>query len=191
MKRQDLDRVRQEVKVALRLVPWVLAALLLAAAVGRTDLTATAGLFQSPPEASPTPELPTALPTLTATQVATPVATDTPAATETPMEPSPTVPVASATPTPTETPPAPTETPVSTATPRTTSSPVPSETPGASDRYPEGESDVTFDLGELFDAVALGLSRLWLCCGVLVFLGLIVLFVMLWVASQRRRQQEE
>jgi hypothetical protein len=43
----------------------------------------------------------------------------------------------------------------------------------------------------LFDSIALFLSYLWLCCGALIFMAIPVVFVVLWVASKNRRQQEE
>jgi hypothetical protein len=43
----------------------------------------------------------------------------------------------------------------------------------------------------LFDTVALAISRIWLCCGILVLVGIPVGFGILWVASKRRGQQEE
>jgi hypothetical protein len=43
----------------------------------------------------------------------------------------------------------------------------------------------------LFDSVALLLSYLWLCCGGLLFLAVPLMFVILWVASRRRQEQEE
>ena len=59
------------------------------------------------------------------------------------------------------------------------------------ERYPEGESNLLFDWSMLVDTVALGLSYAWLCCGVIVLLGLTGLFVTLWAASKRREQAEE
>jgi hypothetical protein len=38
----------------------------------------------------------------------------------------------------------------------------------------------------LVDSLALGLSYAWLCCGVIVLLGLAALFAVLWAASRRR-----
>jgi hypothetical protein len=43
----------------------------------------------------------------------------------------------------------------------------------------------------LFDSLALLLSYAWLCCGGLLFLAIPLVFVVLWVASKRRQQQEE
>jgi hypothetical protein len=43
----------------------------------------------------------------------------------------------------------------------------------------------------LFDSVALGLSYIWLLCGVALTLSLAGLFVALWLASRRRKEQEE
>jgi hypothetical protein len=43
----------------------------------------------------------------------------------------------------------------------------------------------------LFDSLALAASYLWLCCGVILLLGVPLLFIVLWVASRRRNQPEE
>ena len=167
-----------------KLIPWVLVSLLLAAVLWRTDLVATSGLFQSPatppPTAGPTTPTPTTEPT-----TPTP-ATPTPSAT----------PMATASPTAT---PQPSETPA-TVTPTATDTPVPSPTldegqgtpePDEEGRYPDEDSNVAFEWEMLFDTVALAISRIWLCCGILVLLGIPVGFVVLWVASKRREQQEE
>jgi hypothetical protein len=93
----------------------------------------------------------------------------------------------------------PSDTPA-TATPTATETPVPSPTqdesegtlePDEEGRYPDEDSNVAFEWGMLFDTVALAISRIWLCCGILVLLGIPVAFVVLWVASKRRGQQEE
>ena len=194
--------IRRETKAALRLSPWVIAALLLAALLWYPDLAATGGLFQSP-QATPTPT-PTATPT--ATTEVQPSATPTseapePAATETAAPPvaTPTQTpgaVATATLVPTNPPtatPVPTETPV---VPTQTPAPqVPTSTPAAADqddaeRYAQEDSNVLFDWTMLFDSVALGLSYVWLCCGVLILLGVPVFFVLLWVSARRRAQGE-
>jgi flagellar biosynthesis/type III secretory pathway M-ring protein FliF/YscJ len=43
----------------------------------------------------------------------------------------------------------------------------------------------------LFDSVALGVSYLWLCCGILLVTGIPVVFVILWVVSNRRKREEQ
>ena len=151
-------------------------------------LQSPASSFESPissptPPASPTTaptQVPTAAPTVTATpEGATPAPpTDTPLPTAT-VE-------ATAACTPTWTPSATLEPTV----PAVEDTVTPVATPADSDgRYAEGESNLVFELGMLFDSVALGLSYLWLCCGVLVMIGIPVAFVILWVASKRHLQQ--
>jgi hypothetical protein len=177
MKNLEVVRlVRREARGMRRLIPWVLVSLLLAAVLWRTDLVATSGLFQSPATLTPTTEPTAPTPADTPTQTPTPTATESP------------------TPTP-----QPTETPA-TATPTATDTPVPSPTldegqgtqePDEEGRYPDEDSNVAFEWGMLFDTVALAISRMWLCCGILVLLGIPVGFVILWVASRRREQQEE
>lgn len=180
--------LRRELRAALRLSPWVVISLLLAAALWRTDLAAVSGLFQSPPEATATSEPPTATPT----QEPTALPTDTPTVelpTETPL-PEATLP-------PTETPTLPpTETP--TLPPTATLEPLP--TPGqimptvevgAEDSRYDENADLAFDWGMLFDSVALGVSYLWLCCGILLLFAVPVTFAVLWVASKRREAREE
>jgi hypothetical protein len=53
------------------------------------------------------------------------------------------------------------------------------------------EPDLQFEWGELFDALALGASYLWLGCGVFMLLAIPVVFVVLWVASNRRKRQQQ
>jgi hypothetical protein len=64
-------------------------------------------------------------------------------------------------------------------------------TPDDKQRYPDGETDLKFEWGMLFDSVSLLLSYIWLFCGVLIFLTVPILFIVLWVASKRRQQQQE
>jgi hypothetical protein len=59
------------------------------------------------------------------------------------------------------------------------------------DRYSDGESELRFDWSMLFDSAALALTYVWLCCGVLVLVGIPVFFVALWAASRRRQTDEE
>ncbi len=197
--------LQREVNAALRLSPWVLATLLLAALLWHPELAATGGLFQSPQD-TPTPT-PIPAPTLapTATTEIFPSATaeaPVPAATETaeapPAPPTETpvlavtatlVPTNSPTPTavPTETPVIPTAT---LAPVLATSTPISLEQDGT-ERYPEEDSNLLFNWTMLFDSVALGLSYVWLCCGVLVLVGVPIFFVALWVAGRRRQQGEE
>jgi hypothetical protein len=200
--------IRREAKAALRMTPWVFASLLLAALLWYPDLAATGGLFQSP-QATPTPTLtltPTATqevppsatpetqpsatltseaPESTATETAVPSAsppTQTPGAAVTatlvPTNPP------TATPVPTETPVVPTQTPV----PQTaTATPAPADQ-DENERYAQEDSNILFDWTMLFDSVALGLSYVWLCCGVLILLGVPVFFVILWLSARRREQ---
>ncbi len=168
-KSEVFRRVRQEIKAALRLGPLVLASLLLAVILWRTDSVANSGLFQSPPPGTATVEPPTAT---------------------APTVPTPTEAVP-ATATPTQTPP-PSDTPLVTEVPATiTAAPTSTEATAERERYPEGESNLRFEWGMLFDSVSLFLSYVWLCCGIIVFLTVPVFFIALWVASKRREQQGE
>jgi hypothetical protein len=203
------ERARRRARAVPRSFLWLLSAVLLGALLSRTDLAATGGLFQSPPEsplATPTQAptvVPTAIPTETTAATATavppdegPTETVAPESSPTLVPPTPTatVQVPAATPTPTATATAtPTPTaviPTATAVPSATSTPTPSSA-GGGERYPEGESNLLFDWSMLVDSLALGLSYAWLCCGVIVLLGLAALFVALWAASKRREQGEE
>ncbi len=42
-----------------------------------------------------------------------------------------------------------------------------------------------------FDSLALGASYVWLCCGILLLLGIPAIFAALWLASRRRAGEEE
>jgi hypothetical protein len=180
----------REARAILKLSPWIVIALLMVAAFWGSDTAALSGLFQSPPTLTPTvpatetpeatatlpptevpAETPTLPPTETATQAPTAAATDTfqPTATDTPQ-------------------PAATEADLA---------PAADETPGAEgdqadrQRYAQGESDLKFEWPMLFDSVALGLSYAWLCCGVLILVGIPLIFIVLWVASRSRRGSDE
>lgn len=215
MRKADLnDLIRREVRAVLRLSPWLLVVLLLVGAMWYADPTTVSGLLQSPPpdsgefqsppgplptSAPPPTRAPTQVPTQAPTAVPTtpptvaPPETFTPEASVTPEQPdiTPTMTITvpteiMPTETPTELPPTPTETmapPTETPAPPT-ATPVPSPTPTP-------EPDLKFNWGDLVDAMALGLTRVWLCCGVLVLFGIVVLFVVLWVTSNRRKQQGE
>jgi hypothetical protein len=187
--------LRQEVKAALKLSPWLLISLLVAAVLVGVDPAATWGLFQSPLPAATSP-LPTEtvalppetlppppeMPTLAATLIVTPTQTPIITATATLV---PTV-------LPTEMP------PVATAAPLTPTVPlVPSVSPQLSEpeatveeiqHYAAEDSNFKFEWGMLFDSFALGASYVWMCCGVLLLVLVPVFFIVLWVASKRRRQ---
>lgn len=159
-KLEMVQLVKQEVRALLRLSPWLLLSLLVAAVLWSADLTTTSGLFQSPPEGTPPVITPTL--TLTPTLEMTPTPAITPTATEVPPLP----PAGGETGVP--------ETPVD-----------------ESERYAEEETDLAYDWGMFLDSAALMASYAWLCCGVLLFIAIPVLFVVLWVAARRRQQGEE
>lgn len=182
-----LDLIRREAKAVLKLSPWILVALLLALGVLRADLVATSGLFQSPPtttptsqatatsevpETTPTGALPTSPPTPTLAPTA-PMTEIPPTATEQPATPTTLAPTATFTP------------------PPTAGSAAPTATVDDRQRYADEGNGLIFEWGTLFDSVALGVSYLWLCCGVFVFLLIPLVFLVLWVASRRRRPQQE
>jgi len=190
--------MRRELKAALRFAPWLLASVLLTAGLLQTDLAATAGLYQSPSGASQSPLSPTpttAAPSPTTAPTEAPTAPQmTPTGTDTPPPvtgvPTPTV--------TTELPPTATWTPSTTPTlePTATATLPPTVTPVASPtdsngRYATEDSNVVFELGTLFDSVALGLTYVWLCCGVLVMMGIPLAFIILWLASKRQRATAE
>jgi outer membrane biosynthesis protein TonB len=192
-------RLRREAKAALRLGPLVLASLLLAAIVWRADSAAISGTFQSSIIGTPTVPAPvdTATPVPTSTATGQPTAPFPPGtATAEPTAPAPSetptlIPTEasaepSATAMPTEPPPADTPSPTPTSAEATVE-----PTPDDKQRYPDGETDLKFEWGMLFDSVSLLLSYIWLFCGVLVFLTVPILFIVLWVASKRRQQQQE
>ncbi len=181
----------------LKLSPLVLASLLLAILLWGADSAALSGFFQSSPVDTPTATLApsdTASPEPTETLSATPEVTATVTisitATTIPLE-TPTEVLPTETEPPTATP-APTE-PPATDTPAVleTAEPVGAEgTPEESLRYPEGDSELKFDWGMLFDALALFFSYAWLICGILVFLGVPVVLYFLWRAAERRQEED-
>ena len=204
--------MQQEIRGILKVSPLVLASLVLVALLWRTDSAANSGLFQSSPVETPPPSLtPTAtiVPSVTAVASPQPTAVESPAVTSTvaPTEsavPGETVaptetaapaetgtevsPTETVTPTETSVPtePPPSDTPVASATSETAE---PEATPDESQRYPEGESNLRFEWGMLFDSVALFFSYVWLCCGILLFIAVPVLFFVLWRASTSRQEE--
>jgi hypothetical protein len=191
--RKIVKLVRREIRALLKLSPWVLVSLLFAAVLWHTDLAAFSGLFQSPATPTATSELPTPTETLAPTETPTVAPTEeptvapaettvvTPTETLVPTEAVP--PTAENTATATTAPPS--------ATPQPTATLASGATPDESQRYPDEGQQLKFDWGMLFDSVALGLSYVWLCCGILIFVSIPIIFVILWVMSKRRQQQEE
>ncbi len=178
MKRWGISQfLEREGRAVLRISPWLLLALVVAMIWLGANRTATAVPFQSPlptEPASPTPEV---------SPILTPTVTLTPT-----LEPTVFVPPAAV---PTEVPPTATALPL---TPTLTPTLQPTATAGApvkpsdtSQRYPDEKTSYRFDWAELLDSVALGASYLWLCCGILVFLAVPVLFLALSIASKRRQ----
>jgi len=190
--------MRDEIRAGLRLSPVLLVALLLAAFVWQSDTAALSGLFQS--SVLPTPTVRPTLPVSHSTPTTIPPRTPAPPATPFPATQTPVlVPTAGLTATLTPTlqlvPTSPlTVTPVITVTPAAGSAePTPAEasaTPDDRQRYAEDDSNVKFEWSMLFDSLSLFLSYAWLCCGILVFLAIPVFFVVLWIASKRRQQQQ-
>jgi len=169
---------RTKLRTILGLLPW-LATVGIVALLWRVDSAATAGLFQSslptPAEwATPTSDVATAAPTLAA-----PVLT----ATVPQMEMSPTA-TWTAEPEPTL------DVPVTpTAAPTASPKPAPAtgfpEGPGEDARYPEEQAGLRFGWRTLVDALALGVSYLWLACGIALFVLLVLL--LLWLLLRGRR----
>jgi hypothetical protein len=199
-----IGRFWRAVPACLRLGPWLLLSLLLVVMLWQGQPTALAGLFQSPPDDTPTAtatSTPDATPSGAETATGTPAVTGTPAITST-LVITGTLALPSATPEvlPSATPTVGlSETPSMTATELSpaeaeTATPTPAGEEDAggpgSQRYAEGESNLRLDWAMLFDAVALGLSYAWLCCGGLVVLGVPLFFLVLWVASKRQQRTE-
>jgi len=187
-KSRAIRQLRRELGALLKLCPWVLAALLLVAVFWQADLAATTGLFQSPPTDEP--------PAIAPTDEPPPLSSPEPSegiTTDATVEPPPTAtlePTATQEPAPTDTPsPEPTATePGATATWTPEPGAEEGETRG---RYATGEPELEFEWGMLFDSLALGLSYIWLCCGVVVLLGILAAFAAVWIASRRRRSLSE
>ena len=203
MKEPKLWRVmRQEMRGVLRVSPLVLASLVLVTLLWRADSSAVSDLLQSSPVDTPPPSLtPTTQPSVTATNTPEPTVIGSPVATTTvgTATTAPTEPVApSETPTmapPTETL-APTETPLPTEPPPTdipapSATPEPEEPLDESQRYPEGDSNLRFEWGMLFDSMSLLFSYIWLCCGILLFIAVPLFFFVLWRKSADHREGAE
>ncbi len=197
-KLEFVRRFHREFKAVVRLAPWFLIAILITFGLLRADLAATGALFQSPEGTFQSPALPTAEPVVPPTAAPT----QPPAVAEPTVPGSEAAPIVTATVEMTVTMP-PTVLPVETAptvgvptnTPEVLETPeVVPETPepeptDASDRYAEGDSGLKFEWSMLFDSVALGLTYVWLACGVLILLGIPAFFGMLWLVSRRLQPQ--
>lgn len=179
-----------------QLGPWIVISLLVVIAFGQVDSAALSGLFQSPPEETPTPEAtPTLTPTVEVVPTLTPTIEVVPTLTPT-VEVLPTVTptvevLPTLTPTVTPLPVEPADAPVITDTMPVDAG---SEELGGDpvrDRYPDDDSNLEFEWGMLFDSMALGLSYAWLCCGVFFMLLLPLGFLALWVVARRRRRRME
>ena len=152
----------------------------------RADLLASTGLFQSPLPTEPGVEPTSPLPPPPDTPVITGTAPLT-VTLEPTLPPEPTE-------APTEIVPTATELPTATATsaPEPTATPAPSEpTAEGRSRYADEDAGFVFEWGALIDSLALGVSYVWLCCGVFLLLLLPAFFIGLWAWSRRRRRPEE
>ena len=201
MNRRKLWRVmRKEMRGVLRVSPLVLASLVLVALLWRTDSSAVSDLLQSSPVETPPPSLtPTTQPAVTATNTPEPTVIESPVATTTagtatgaptePVVPSETPTIAPPTETlePTDVP-LPTE-PPATDTPAPSATAEPEEPLDESQRYPDDESNLRFEWGMLFDSMALFLSYVWLCCGILLFIAVPLFFFVLWRTSASRQEE--
>ena len=167
--------LEREGRAVFQIGPWLLLGLAVAMIWFGAKRTATAVLFQSPlptEPASPTPEVsPILTPTVTLTPTLEPTVIVTPTAAPTEILP-----------TDTPLPLTPTLTPQPTAT---VGAPV--ESSNEIQRYPDEGTGYRFDWAMLLDSVALGASYLWLCCGILIFLAVPILFLALSIASKRHR----
>ena len=180
--------LRHEIRALLRLSPVLLVLVTAVVMLWQVDLAASPGLLQSSPVETPTglPATPTFGPpsTLTPTVVIPGIVSPTvPVVLETPTLALPTD---TATPTATAAILPPTSTPAAPPTIEPSVEPTGSQ----AERYPEENAGLRFDWSKLFDSTALLLSGIWLCCGVLLFLAIPVAFVVLWVVSKRRQEQE-
>lgn len=186
-------RFHRELHAVVRLVPWLLIALVVTFGLLRADLAATGSLFQSPAgtfqsPASPTAE-PVAPPTLPVAESPTVEATAASPVITATLEVAPTL-APTAPPLATE-PVTPTVAPEGVVTPEEgTATPEPTPT-DAGDRYAEGDSGLKFEWSMLFDSVALGLTYVWLACGVLILLGIPAFFGVLWLVSRRLQSRAE
>ena len=176
-------RARNLPTLVFVLAAWLLlAAMLLAAGLTIHSEAASAHMLFQGETASPTTA------PITATEDMT----------ETILLPPPITPTATIVPTETPQPPPtsePTATRTATPSPTVSAEPITTAQAGASSdsrrHYVRGDSNVTFDWGMLIDSLALGISYVWLVIGILVGVGLPILFVVLWVRTRRRRSAQE
>jgi len=191
-----LSAARSQAHRALVWLPWLAAALLIAAALSPGMVAASHLAFQSPaPEPTPTeipvstqaPVPPTQAPA-PPTQPPAPKATQPPAPTQaaspTPVPPPQQTPPAQAT--PTQTPPA-QATPSATARPSPTVKPTPSPTAVRTETpTPAPEGEPTINWVKFWDTVLVWLAYPWMCCGVGLLLLVPVVLLYLEISGRRR-----
>lgn len=182
--------LRRNITTTITLLPFMILALLGALLLFQQEGAVSASqLFQSPvspaqepaPPPKPTPEkvLPPTVPPRPATETPVPVPT-------TPQEVQPPAPVEP----PERVQPAPSE-PEQLPAPTEPNAPpeiVQPQNPVQPPPVNPGQSEIVVDSGLLIDSVLVYLSYAWLCCGVIIFIMIPILFLVLYVwGSQRAR----
>jgi outer membrane biosynthesis protein TonB len=200
-----LSTLHSQARRAAVWLPWLAAALLLAAALAPGTAVASRLVFQSPQ--SPLPAEPTPLPVPTATPVPAepappparqPTQPPAPQPTQPPAEQPTQPPAEQPTQPPAEQPtqpPAEQATPAATASPspaaKATQSPAPSPTARPT-RTPtpepeaEGEGEATINWVKFWDTLVVWLAYPWMCCGVGLLLLVPLILLYLEISGRRR-----
>ncbi len=174
-------------------LPWLAAALLVAAVLSPGPVTASILAFQSSPAATPLPPTPTPPPPPPPPPTSTPAPPPPPTSTPIPPTPAPTTVVPTPTPIPGQpTQPAPSPTVPLTATPtvlafptQTPTLPPPPPTPTLVQISGGSANEPIINWVKFWDTVAVTLAYPWLCCGVALLL--LVPVVLLYLEIKGRR----
>ncbi len=180
-------------------LPWLGAALLVAAVLAPGTVTASLLAFQSSPVATPVPPTPTPVPPAQPTETPVPPTQPTEAPVQpTPVPPAPTtaVPPSQATPTPiqpTQPVPADSITPAMSPTPvilpALTPTPLPSPPtpiPMPTQQPTSGANQPIVNWVKFWDTIAVTIAYPWLCCGVALLLTVPVGLLFLEIMGRRR-----
>jgi len=183
--------MRRNLAATLILLPLLLVSLLLTSALfaGQGGVSASQ-VFQSPVQPPPAPTQPRLPP-----KVPAPPKVPRPTQNQ-PLAPTPTQPQKAAPSAPAPTQPIPTATQAQLpAQPAPTTQPTPKRPEAATAAKPKpepvnpDESEVVVDSGLLIDSILVYISYVWLCCGVIAFISIPIIFLALYVWGSQQSKK--
>jgi hypothetical protein len=185
--------MRRNLMATVVLLPLLLVSLLLTSALfaGQGGVSASQ-VFQSPVQPPPAPTQPKLPPKVPAPpKVPKPTQNQPPALTPTPTQPQKAAPSA---PAPTQPAPAATRT-QQPAQPTATTQPTSRRPEAATAAKPKpepvipDENEVVVDSGLLIDSILVYISYVWLCCGVIAFISIPIIFLALYVWGSQQSKK--